>query len=332
MKMTARRGQERRDMMDAENTHLVFGPVPSRRLGRSLGINNIPPKFCSYSCVYCQVGRTFHLDVQRREFYKPESIVRNVEKKIREAAQRAEPVDYLSFVPDGEPTLDSHLGREIRLLKTLGLQVAVITNSSLIWREDVRNDLSEADWVSVKIDAASRDVWRKINRPQGSLSQEKILQGIRVFRKIFKGRLVTETMLVQGINDQEGEMERTADGIAGMGPETSYISVPTRPSSEKDVRPPAENAVNRAYHIFGGKGIPTELLTGYEGNAFAFTGNAGEDLLSITSVHPMREDAVRELLAKADAGWEVVENLLKENKLVESHYENRVFYLRKLGR
>jgi wyosine [tRNA(Phe)-imidazoG37] synthetase (radical SAM superfamily) len=109
---------------------IAFGPVPSRRLGHSLGINNIPPKICTYSCVYCQVGRTINMQVKRKSFYKPEEVIHEVVKKIREAKNIGEPVDYLTFVPDGEPTLDVNLGNEIELLKTLGIKIAVITNSS----------------------------------------------------------------------------------------------------------------------------------------------------------------------------------------------------------
>ncbi|MEJ2568295.1 MAG: radical SAM protein, partial [candidate division WOR-3 bacterium] len=129
---------------------IPFGPVPSRRLGRSLGINNIPPKICSYSCVYCQVGKTYNLSIERKEFYKAEEIKTQVFKKIAALKKQKEKIDFLSFVADGEPTLDINLGKEIEILKKSGIPIAVITNASLINRNDVRSDLSKADWVSVK--------------------------------------------------------------------------------------------------------------------------------------------------------------------------------------
>ncbi|MGD9237213.1 MAG: radical SAM protein, partial [Desulfobacterales bacterium] len=132
---------------------IAFGPVPSRRLGRSLGINNIPAKICTYSCVYCQVGKTTRMQIERAPFYRPEEIFRDVENKIEQAQRKGESIDYLTFVPDGEPTLDANLGQEIELLKSLGPKVAVITNGSLIWRKDVRSALAKADWVSFKIDS-----------------------------------------------------------------------------------------------------------------------------------------------------------------------------------
>jgi len=114
--------------MMADYDLLTFGPVPSRRLGQSLGINNIPPKICSYSCVYCQVGRTLHMQAERKAFYKPEEILKAVERKVKDAKNKGEGIDYLTFVPDGEPTLDINLGKEIELLKQLGIKIAVITN------------------------------------------------------------------------------------------------------------------------------------------------------------------------------------------------------------
>jgi len=135
---------------------IVFGPVPSRRLGRSLGINNIPSKVCSYSCIYCQVGKTDTMQVKRRHFYEPEDVITQVTKQIENVQAKGESIDYLTFVPDGEPTLDINLGREIDLLKPLGFQIGVITNSSLIDRDDVKSDLNKADWVSVKVDAYTK--------------------------------------------------------------------------------------------------------------------------------------------------------------------------------
>jgi wyosine [tRNA(Phe)-imidazoG37] synthetase (radical SAM superfamily) len=308
---------------------LAFGPVPSRRLGQSLGINNIPPKICTYSCVYCQVGRTLNMQSKRKEFYTSGDLVHAVEEKIKEARDKGESIDYLTFVPDGEPTLDRNLGIEIDRLKSTGIPLAVITNSSLIWRKDVREDLNKADWVSVKIDAVSQHAWHKINRPMGSLNLDYILHGISEFAHSYKGDLVTETMLIKDFNESLDEIELISEFIAKIKPHKSYIAIPTRPPAEKSVEAPPEGIVNRSYQIFCEKMIPTEYLIGYEGDAFAFTGNIEEDLLSITSVHPMRQDAVQKLLEKAEAGWDVVEDLIERKKLIEVEYKKRKFYVKK---
>ena len=308
----------------------AFGPVPSRRLGKSMGINNIPPKICTYSCVYCQLGRTNNMQVERKEFYESNEIAHAVEEKVREARARKESIDYLTFVPDGEPTLDINLGKEIELLKPLGIKIAVITNASLIWKKKVQEDLQKADWVSLKIDTVNQGIWHRINRPHKSLKLEKIMNGISEFSQIFSGELVTETMIIENVNDSMKLLEDTADFIAGLKTKKSYISIPTRPPAEQWVKPPKEIMIIKAYDVFKEKGIDVEYLIGYEGNAFAYTGDIEKDILSIASVHPIREEGMKELLKKSESNWGVVEKLIHDNKLVETGYKNKRFYMRKI--
>ena len=309
---------------------IAFGPVPSRRLGRSLGVNNIPPKVCTYACVYCQLGRTIKLQVNRRAFYEPGEIFEAVQDKVKRAREIGETIDYFTFVPDGEPTLDVNLGREIELLKPLGIKIAVITNASLIWREDVREALVRADWVSLKVDSTREEVWRRINRPHGILQLASILDGMLEFAKAYRGELATETMLVEGVNDGDDHVREVADFLARLKPAKAYLSVPTRPPAEEWVRPPDEEAINRAYQTLSKQVDQVEYLIGYEGNAFAFTGSVEEDLLSITAVHPMREEAVSEFLEKAGADWPVVRKLIAQGQLIEMEYDGLKFYMRKL--
>ena len=311
---------------------IAFGPVPSRRLGRSLGINNIPPKICTYSCIYCQLGRTIKMQVERRTFYEPEAILRDVQDKIEKARKMGETIDYLTFVPDGEPTLDINLKREIKLLKPLGIKIAVITNSSLVWREDVRESLMEADWVSLKVDSTREEVWRRVNRPHRTLQLDLILEGMLDFAEAYEGELATETMLIEGVNDSDDHLREVADFLAHLRPAHAYLSIPTRPPAEEWVRAPSEPAINRAYQILSKRVDQVEYLIGYEGNAFAFTGNVEEDLLSITAVHPMREEAVSEFLVRARADWHVLQRLIAQGQLIETEYEGRRFYMRKLQR
>ena len=142
-----------------EPIRIAFGPVPSRRLGRSLGVNNIPHKVCPYSCVYCQVGRTLRFQIEPSRFYEPAAIVQKVREKVFESEG---PIDYLTFVPDGEPTLDGGIGETIEQLKPLGIRIAVITNATLIDRRDVQAALRAVDWVSFKVDSVSEKTWKKL--------------------------------------------------------------------------------------------------------------------------------------------------------------------------
>lgn len=309
---------------------LVFGPVPSRRLGRSLGINNIPPKICTYSCVYCQLGRTNKMSDERREYYSPEAIVTAAEARVREVEARGETIDYMTFVPDGEPTLDIHLGDAIRGLRRLGPKIAVITNSSLVHLDSVRADLSLADWVSLKVDAVEDKVWRKVDRPHHSLQLDAILRGMLALREIFAGCLVTETMLVSGVNDGIDQLQGLAAFLGKLQPSAAYLAIPTRPPAEKWVRPPSYETLNQAYQIARSQVDQVELLVGYEGNAFSATGNSIDDLLSITAVHPMRADAVEDLLKRNGDEWGTVDRLVREQQLVELGYGGQRYYLRRL--
>jgi wyosine [tRNA(Phe)-imidazoG37] synthetase (radical SAM superfamily) len=315
------------------NVHiLAFGPVPSRRLGKSLGVNNVPPKTCSYSCVYCQLGRTITMTTERRTFFKPEDVLHEVERKIAQAVSRKEKIDYLTFVPDGEPTLDARLGAEISILRQLQIPIAVLTNASLLWQSDVREDLLGADLVSLKVDSVSEKLWRQIDRPHKGLKLQTILESILEFAEEFKGRTISETMLLDEVKYGD-EFERIAEFLGQLGRlDKAYIGIPTRPPAEKWVKHAREETVNASFQIFAKKlgADRVEYLIGYEGNAFASTGNVKEDLMSITAVHPMREEAVMELLRRTDADWRVVQKLLRERELLELQYEGNKYYMRML--
>ena len=264
----------------------------------------------------------------RQAFYAPEVVIAAVWEKVTTAAASGEPIDYLTFVPDGEPTLDLHLGEMLAALKPLGIPLAVITNASLLDDTGVRGALRLADWVSLKMDAAAAAVWRQVDRPHGRLRLANILAGARAFARDFAGTLVTETLLVAGLNDVPGTLAVTASVIADLRPTVAYIGVPIRPPAESWVCAPDKAALNQAYHIYAAVLPRVELLIGYEGNAFAATGDAVADLLSITAVHPLRDDAVADLLAHCGTKWDIVEALTARGDLVATQYNQHTFYLR----
>jgi len=311
---------------------LAYGPVPSRRLGRSLGINNIPPKLCPYSCVYCQIGRTLRRTRTRASFWRPAEILALVRQKVAACHLVGEPIDYLTFVPDGEPTLDANLGRSIRALRSLGIPVAVISNGGLVAHADVRADLAAADWVSLKVDVASEQAWRRLARPAQGLRFPAILAGLREFARTFTGTLTTETMLLADLNDGEQDVRATAALVGELRPAVAYLAVPTRPPAEPWALPASTVAVARTYEIFHEFQDTVELLVGYEGDAFAATGDPEEDLLSIAAVHPMREAAVRSLVERDGADWGLVMTLLDQGRLVEVSHDGHRYFLRPIKR
>lgn len=309
---------------------IIFGPIPSRRLGRSLGVNNIPPKVCSYSCIYCQIGRTNSLSVDRKEFYSPDEIFREVSAKVKDLQGRGEKIDYISFVPDGEPTLDINLGQEISLLKSLGIKIAVITNSSFLNDENVRADLLKADWVSLKIDSIDEKIWYNIDRPNGKLNLREILSGIKTFSKEFKGILVTETMLVKGLNDNAESIKAASEFIKGINPNKAYILIPVRPPAEEFVDVPDEENLNMAYQTFHSSINEVELLAYNEGTDFSYSSETEKELLSILAVHPMRKDAVETFLMKSQDDWDLIEDLIDKNILKEIQYSENTFYIKNI--
>jgi wyosine [tRNA(Phe)-imidazoG37] synthetase (radical SAM superfamily) len=269
------------------------------------------------------------MSITRKEFFSTDDIFNEVAEKIQQLQKAGEGIDYLTFVPDGEPTLDINLGKTIERLKSFGIKIAVITNASLIFDKDVQNDLMKADWVSVKIDSAYENIWRKINRPHGSLEFKKIITGIKEFASSFKGMLVTETMLVEGINDSIESLSKTAQIISEINPYKSYILAPTRPPAEKSVKAPSEEILNIAYQIYSSFINRVELIAYNEGTDFSYSSNAEKELLSILAVHPMRKDAVEEFLSKANSGWELIENLIDKRVLRETEYSGNNYFIKK---
>ncbi|MBN2350413.1 MAG: radical SAM protein [Bacteroidales bacterium] len=307
---------------------IAFGPIPSRRLGLSLGINNIVSyKVCSYSCVYCQIGDTKKKSTVRQKFYEPEKLLEDVENHLKKLDKDHTP-DFLTFVANGEPTLDINLGSEINLLKKLGIPIAVITNSSLIYDEAVQDDLMEADWVSVKVDSVNKAVWNNINRPLAETDFEKILDGLNSFSSYYKGKLHTETMLVDGMNDSTDILTQNASFIAKLNPQKAYLSIPTRPPAVKEVKPVSEEKITESWQIYQEAGLTTELLTGFEGTDTGFTGNAFEDILNITAVHPLREDTIAKLLEQNKTSLSVIQSLVAQELIKSVNYKGKTYFVR----
>jgi len=305
---------------------IAFGPVPSRRLGYSLGINHIPAKTCTYSCVYCQVGRTTHMPLKRQEFYPVEQILAEVGQKVNQVAEVGKKIDYLTLVPDGEPTLDLNLGKIIRELKQFGIPVAVISNASLIDRLDVQQELMEADWVSLKVDSVDEAVWRKINRPHRRLSLPIILEGMLAFKQKYPEKLVTESMLVAGLNDNERITRQLCGFLLELQPSVSYLSIPTRPPAEAEVTPPSPEALQEIIEICSEQVPFVELLFESEVGDFVSTGNLREDILSITAVHPLREEPLRAMVSAAGGTWQLVQDLLADGSILTILYRDERYF------
>lgn len=212
----------------------LFGPVNSRRLGRSLGVDVIPRKTCTFDCIYCEVGRTTDLTLKRRPF-AGEAIVR----EIREYFQKAHIVpDFITLAGSGEPTLNMEIGPIIAAIKQLtDIPVAVLTNGALLWQEEVRRALAAADVVLPSLDAAREETFRRINRPAPGLNLDQVLAGLRAFRQEYAGQLWLEVMLLKGLNDQEPELAALKREIDRIAPDKVQLNTAVRPVAEAWARP-----------------------------------------------------------------------------------------------
>jgi wyosine [tRNA(Phe)-imidazoG37] synthetase (radical SAM superfamily) len=207
----------------------VFGPVPSRRLGFSLGVDIIPRKYCTFDCIYCQIGKTAQRDVERRSFSDPGLVVKQVIEKVEEGGR----IDFISLSGSGEPTLSADLGGIIRELKRrTTVPIAVITNGSLLFREDVRREVGLADLVLPSLDAADDVVFKRINRPHPALSFSRVLEGLKTFREEYRGTIWLEIMLIKNINNSTEHLAMFKDLLRGMSMDKVQLNTVSRPPRE----------------------------------------------------------------------------------------------------
>jgi wyosine [tRNA(Phe)-imidazoG37] synthetase (radical SAM superfamily) len=277
----------------------VFGPVPSRRLGQSLGIDTIPLKTCNWNCVYCQLGRTVPLTNRRREYFPRDEILAEVQQEL--AAHKPSEIDWVTFVGSGEPALHIGLGWLIRKVKGLtNLPIAVITNGAIFYLPEVRAELAAADAVLPSLDAGNRKLYRKVNRHHPDATYKRLVDGLVEFRKEYPGRLWVEVMLVRGLNDTEDALCEIAEVLKRVQPDAVHINLPTRPPAETWVQPPDEEGLIRAISILGNI---AEVVHPAEGS-FDLRGyeNVVDAVIGIITRHPMRQDELERALTRWSSG------------------------------
>jgi wyosine [tRNA(Phe)-imidazoG37] synthetase (radical SAM superfamily) len=227
----------------------LYGPVPSRRLGRSLGIDLVPHKICTYDCIYCQIGNTTEKTLVRKEYAPVKEILEEVMSFLKEGSSS---VDHLSLSGSGEPTLDSQIRSVIEGIKALtSIPIAVITNGSLLYDREVRQDLLRADIVLPSLDAVSAEVFMKINRPGQGFSAEKVIEGLLQFRKAFKGQIWLEILFCKGVNDSKEELVRMKKVIDRIQPDLIHLNTVVRPPSEKWAVPLNQKEMEEIKAFFG---------------------------------------------------------------------------------
>ena len=215
--------------MSPESYKHLYGPVPSRRLGRSLGVDLVPFKTCTYDCVYCQLGRTTDKTLERKEYVTAEAILSELERKLAEADRP----DYITLAGSGEPTLNSGIGKIIRKIKGMtDIPVAVLTNGSLLWVEEVQDALMAADLVIPSLDAGDDFLFQYVNRPHADISFEQMTDGLAAFTKRFPGEVWLEVLLLAGVTGISTETEKIAAIANGLGVARVQLNTAMRPPAE----------------------------------------------------------------------------------------------------
>jgi len=240
---------------------IVYGPVPSRRLGRSLGIDLVPYKTCSFDCIYCQLGPTPKTLIRRRAYTSPEEVVSAVKSRLDKGTH----ADFLTLSGSGEPTLELNLGEILRALRRkFSQRIAVLTNSSLLHMKAVREALSLAHVVLPSLDGWKEEIFQKVNRPHPSVNLEKVVWGLKKLREEFRGEIWLEVLLVEGINDDLQDIPLLLAVLKDIAPDRIQLNTVTRPPSLPWVRPPKRERLEEFAAALGPK---AEIVASFKGGS-----------------------------------------------------------------
>jgi len=301
----------------------IFGPVPSRRLGRSLGVDLVPYKTCTFDCIYCDLGRTTHKTVSRQSYVPPEEIQGELELYLSVLDKKP---DYITLSGSGEPTLNNNIGQIIRGAKEItSIPVAVLTNSSLLSLEEVRNDLSEADLVVPSLDAITPTLFEYINRPHPSLRIEDIVSGLIQLRKQYRGQIWLEIVFCRGVNDGNEEVEKFKGAIEKIQPDRVHLNTPVRPPAENFVFPLTPDQLEEIRERLGDK---AEIIS-------EFAAPLGEELNSVKDSEILNlikrrpctaEDISKALGLRINEVVKHLDHLTKTGAIRYRMYEHRCYY------
>lgn len=301
----------------------VFGPVPSRRLGRSLGIDLVPLKTCTYDCIYCQLGRTTQQTLERKSYVPGEMVLKQLQEQL---AALSSPPDYITFSGSGEPTLNSEIGGIIQEIKKVtNIPLAVLTNGSLLHLDAVREDLRLADLVIPSLDSASPLLFKIINRPHPSLHFGQILRGLKEFRRESPGQMWLEVMLCGGINDDPKEIRELRELIEEIGPDKIQLNTVIRPPAEDFACPLNAERLEKIRELFEGRAeiLPQECPA----PAIQSSGQLDREVLALLERRPCSlEDLMQAFGRSAEAIESCLKELLPNGTIRYNIHNHTVFY------
>lgn len=300
----------------------IFGPVPSRRLGLSLGIDVIPHKVCTLDCIYCQVGATTEKTIQRREYVPPKKVLAELKSILTAGVQ----TDFITFSGSGEPTLFSRLGELIVAVKEItDIPVAILTNGTLLYNKDVRAECAKADIVMPSLDAVDEQTFQTINRPHPDISIEKLISGLVTFRAEFSGKLWLEVFLVEGVNTKARQIEAIADIIKRIKPDKVQLNTAVRPTVLPGLK---KLSIEKARAIASKLGKNCEIIADFSpNNRTVSTENAVNEIISMLKRRPCSiVDICAGLGIEHFKAMEYIELLKQEGDIISEEKEGTLFF------
>jgi wyosine [tRNA(Phe)-imidazoG37] synthetase (radical SAM superfamily) len=302
----------------------VFGPVPSRRLGFSLGVDIIPAKYCSFDCIYCQIGKTTNVEIARKSFIDPYKII----DEIIYTVKKTEHIDSITFSGSGEPTLNSDLGAMIKeVKKTTAIPVSIITNGSLLYLDDVRKDLMHADVVLPSLDAVSEDIFRYINRPHSLIEIDTIIRGLKLFRNQYNGKIWLEVMLVKDVNDTREELEKLKKIVSELNVDKLQLNTVTRPPNEETTGRLTMDDLEKICEYIG---KPAEIICSFEKSVKKdIKEDWSQNIMEILQRRSLTLDDIIKITGisfnKAKSRLKILEN---EGKIKSYFFDDNIFYMK----
>ena len=306
----------------AGKSRFVYGPVPSRRLGFSLGVDILPYKTCSLDCIYCQLGPTRRTAIRRRAYFPAREVVEDVHKALASGRR----IDVITFSGSGEPTLNKSLGRIIRDLKKITrVPIAVLTNGTLLTRKDVRRDLAAADIVVPSLDAVPSAVFKAVNRPHPALRSGKVIRALALFRKEFKGQIWLEVMLVRGINDSPPHVRALKAAINKISPDKVQLNTVVRPPAERSARPLTVRELEKIRRDLGGQ---VEVVAAFAGRRRSgAAGDLGEAITSVLRRRPVTAPEISASLGRPPRDVaKVLASLAKAGRIRGVRHDRKTYY------
>lgn len=305
-----------------EGKKYIYGPVPSRRLGRSLGIDIVPFKLCSLDCVYCQLGKTTEKTIERSDFVPVEAVL----SELRDKLARGIEADFITISGSGEPTLNSRLGELIEGIKKItNIPVAILTNSTLLYRPDVRADCARADVVVPSLDAGDEQAFQKINRPHKDISIEKLIEGLCTFRNEFAGQIWLEVFLVEGLNTDIGQITKIKDAIERIRPDKVQLNTAVRPTADAGIK---RLDAERLQEIAAQIGPECEIVADFSPRHYGKSAeNKAEDVLSMLKRRPCTlNDICSSLDIAHNEALKFISYFQQEGLITSERKEGAVFF------